>query len=116
MMPSSTRSEVRSEYIFKFSPEARRRPRMGLSSRLIATSVVGLCCRVLDCRHVCTVANGSSRLCSPLLFALTSIFTFRFSLGALANLIKIKMNSFFDYYAYTPKDGYKLLLLFWISF
>ena len=42
--------------------------------RVLPASAVDLCYRALDYRHVCTVANGPSRLCSPLLFAWISTF------------------------------------------
>ena len=69
MIHPRTRSEVRSQYNFKFdlgastldAPpppwEAQRPPGIEFPSRLPA-SAVGLFCRALDCRHVCTVANG----------------------------------------------------------
>ena len=78
--------------------EAQRRPRIELPSHL-PTSVVDLCCRALDCRHVCTaVANGPRRSCSPLLFACISIFTFRLCLDTLGNFnfIEIEMTSIFN--------------------
>ena len=68
MIPPRTRSEVRSQYNFKPglgastldapSPpwEAQRPPGIELPSRLSA-SVADLCCRALDCRHVCTSAQ-----------------------------------------------------------
>ena len=89
MIHSRTRSEVRSRYNFKFdlgastldAPpppwEAQRPPGIEMPSCLPA-SVVYLCYRALDCRHMCTVANDPNRLCSALLFAWISIFTFRF--------------------------------------
>ena len=96
MLPSRARSEVRSQHNFKFdlgastldAPpppwEAQRPTGIELPPRLPA-SVVDLCCRALDCRHVCTVVNGPSTSCSPLLFAWTSIFTFRLCLDTSAN-------------------------------
>ena len=94
-----TRSEVRSQYNFKFDPgastldpppppwETQRRPGIELPWRLPA-SVVDLCCRALDCRHVRAVANGPSRMCSPLFFAWISIFSFLFCLNTSAILYR----------------------------
>ena len=107
MIHSETRPEVCSQYNFKFdlgastldAPppqwEAQRPPGIELPSRLPAP-VVDLCYRALDCRHVCTVANGPSRLRSPLLFAWISIFTFRFCSDTSANNIKIENHSMYD--------------------
>ena len=69
--------------------EAQRPPGIEMPSRLPA-SVVDLCYRALDCRHVCTVANGpvNSRLCSPLLVAWVSIFAFRFCSDTSANFYR----------------------------
>ena len=108
MMPSRTRSEVRSQYNSKFNPgestldapsppsEAQRRPRIELPSRL-AASVVYLCYRALDFRHVCTVANGSRRLCSPLLFSPGFLFSLSDSVWTPWLILnENEMNSIFD--------------------
>ena len=107
MIPSRTRSEVCSQYNFKFdlraltldAPpppwEALRPPGIRLPSRLSA-SVVALCCRALDCRHNCTVANGLvgcalRRLSPGFLFSLLdAVRTPRLI------FIEIGMNSIFD--------------------
>ena len=94
MIHTRTRSEVRSQYNFKFdlgastldAPpppwEAQRPPGIEMPSHLPA-SVVDLCYRALDFRLVCTVANGPSGLCSPLLFAWIFIFHFWILFGHL---------------------------------
>ena len=88
MMPSRTRSEARSYYNLKFDPgastldappppreaqrppgielslQAQRSPGIELSLRLSA-SVVDLCYRALDCRHVCTIVVGCALRCFP---------------------------------------------------
>ena len=87
MISSTTRPEVRPQHNFKFdigastldapppSWEAQRPAGIELPSRSPASDV-DLRCRALECRHVCTVANAPSTLCSPLLSPgfLVSIF------------------------------------------
>ena len=73
MMPSRTRSELRSQDNSKFDPgaltldtpppppwEPQRRPGTDLSSRLPA-SAGELCSRTLECPHLCGVENGPGR-------------------------------------------------------